>query len=116
MRLVAGVSPDGFCLSLALQACGRSLQSRTGESVHAQVVKLGFMSDLFVETALVEMYAKVGDVGTARKVFDLMAKRDLVACNVVLAEYVGCGEIGEAICLFRLHTVMRVSGVSVISI
>ncbi|ONK63052.1 uncharacterized protein A4U43_C07F10920 [Asparagus officinalis] len=100
MRLVDGASPDSFSLSLGIQACARSSEKGMGEVIHAHVVKLGFVSDLFIETALIEMYAKIGDIVLARKVFGLMPERDLVAYNVMLAEYVGCGEIGQARILF----------------
>lgn len=92
---------DSFSISLALQACGRSGESRIGKAIHAHLLKLGFVSDLFVQTALVEMYAKVGDVSVARRVFNEMPERDLVSYNVMLAEYVGCGNVREARRLFN---------------
>ncbi|PKA54716.1 Pentatricopeptide repeat-containing protein [Apostasia shenzhenica] len=68
--------------------------------MHANVVKLGFESDMFVQTAFLEMYGKSGDFNAARRVFDEMPERDLVAYNTMLAEYVGCGDITEAQRLF----------------
>lgn len=71
-----------------------------GSSIHAHAVKLGFCSDLFVQTALVEMYGKCRNILCARLVFDDMPKRDLVVYNAMLADYMNCGDILEARRLF----------------
>ncbi|XP_058070660.1 pentatricopeptide repeat-containing protein At1g08070, chloroplastic-like [Magnolia sinica] len=102
MRLQEGMVVDSFSLSLALQACGRSIDVRMGENIHTHVLKLGFGSDLFVQTAMMEMYAKVGDIKLARSVFDEMPECDLVSYNVLLAEYVRFGDIGSARQLFNM--------------
>ncbi|KAJ4969322.1 hypothetical protein NE237_016023 [Protea cynaroides] len=99
MRL-RGVAIDSFTLSLVAQACGRYNDTRTGLTVHTQVFKIGFDSDLFVQTALVEMYARFGDAEIARKVFDEITNPDLVSYNVLLAEYVRGGEFDLACELF----------------
>ncbi|MFS7904939.1 putative tetratricopeptide-like helical domain superfamily [Helianthus anomalus] len=91
---------DSFSLSLVVQACGRSGFVGNGQTVHTQVLKLGFGCDLFVQTGLTEMYVKFGWVEFARKVFDDMPQRDLVSYNVLLAEYVRIGELGLARKLF----------------
>ncbi|KAL5731204.1 hypothetical protein ACHQM5_003957 [Ranunculus cassubicifolius] len=100
MRLREGTVVDSFNLSLVLQACGRSVDDQKGKRVHTHAVKLGFGLDLFVQTALVEMYAKLGCIEVARRIFDEMNKPDLVARNVLLAEYVRIGKIDLARPLF----------------
>ncbi|KAG0475927.1 hypothetical protein HPP92_012768 [Vanilla planifolia] len=94
------LAADSFTLSLCLQACGRSEELGTGVAIHANVVKLGFVSDLFVQTALMEMYAKSSDIRTARRVFDDTPNRDLVMFNAMLGEYVNRGDILQASHLF----------------
>ncbi|KAI3829431.1 hypothetical protein L1987_03555 [Smallanthus sonchifolius] len=91
---------DSFSLSLVVQACGRSGFGQNGQTIHTQVLKLGFGTDLFVQTGLTEMYVKLGWVECARKVFDEMKDPDLVSYNVLLAEYVRIGEMGFARQLF----------------
>ncbi|XP_071721171.1 putative pentatricopeptide repeat-containing protein At5g40405 [Rutidosis leptorrhynchoides] len=91
---------DSFSLSLVVQACGRSGFVKCGQTVHTQILKLGFDSDLFVQTGLIEMYVKFGWVGFAKKVFGGMKDQDLVSFNVLLAEYVRIGEMGLARQLF----------------
>ncbi|PKU59346.1 pentatricopeptide repeat-containing protein At5g66520 isoform X1 [Dendrobium catenatum] len=91
---------DSHTFSICIQACGRSEKLITGSSIHAQSVKLGFCSDLFVQTALVDMYANSEDICNARRVFDEMPDRDLVVYNAMLADYVYCGDISVARFLF----------------
>ncbi|KAL5702139.1 hypothetical protein ACHQM5_027391 [Ranunculus cassubicifolius] len=100
MRLREGTVVDSFNLSLVLKACVRSVDDQKGKRVHTHAVKLGFGLDLFVQTALVEMYAKLGCIEVARRIFDEMNKPDLVARNVLLAEYVRIGKIDLARPLF----------------
>ncbi|XP_024963410.1 pentatricopeptide repeat-containing protein At2g44880-like [Cynara cardunculus var. scolymus] len=91
---------DSFSLSLVVQACGRSGFLQNGQTIHSQVLKLGFDGDLFVQTGLTEMYVKFGWIEFARKVFREMKNPDLVSYNVLLAEYVRIGEMGLARQLF----------------
>ncbi|KAG6472061.1 pentatricopeptide repeat-containing protein At5g66520-like [Zingiber officinale] len=100
MRLCESVALDTFGLSLALQACGGLGSFTIGETLHSLVVKLGFVLDVFVQTALVDMYGKVGAVVHARNVFDEMDVRDLVSYNVMLGMYVAGSYINEARKLF----------------
>lgn len=63
---------------------------------------------MFVDSALVDMYAKCGSVGDARQVFDEMFQRDLVSWNSMVASYLQNGQSEEALKLFRE---MKLAGV-----
>ncbi|GJW60754.1 pentatricopeptide repeat-containing protein [Tanacetum coccineum] len=98
----SGLVPDGFGLRLVVKACGRIKGVKEGGMVHGLVLKFGFGLDLFVLSSLVSMYAKFGDVGSARRVFDGMGEkeRDVVTWNALLDGYVKCGEVDVAKELF----------------
>lgn len=104
MHIHGALILDSFSLSIVLQACGRSAEYQNGPTIHALALKLGFNSDLFVQTALIEMYAKFGYLDTAQKILYGMKNPDLVAYNVLLAEYVRAGEITSAHSLFDKMT------------
>lgn len=79
---------DQFCLSVVLQAIGKD---KTGignfnlvSEAHGFGIKMGFDLDPFVQTAMIGSYATVGRVSDARKVFDRMLNRDLVAWTVMM--------------------------------
>lgn len=65
-------------------------------------MKSGFEFDVFALTALVDMYAKLGMLVWARKVFDEMTVRDVPTWNSIIAGYLRSGDMEEALRLFRL--------------
>lgn len=56
----------------------------------------GLQSDLLVATGLIGLYSKGGDVDSARRVFDGMPKRDVVAWNAMISGSVRGGRVSEA--------------------
>ncbi|XP_041002653.1 pentatricopeptide repeat-containing protein At4g25270, chloroplastic [Juglans microcarpa x Juglans regia] len=95
-----GVEPDPFTFPRVLKACGGLGSICIGEEVHLRVVRSGFANDGFVLNALVDMYAKCGDIVKARKVFNKIASRDLVSWNAMLTGYIRHGLLVEALEIF----------------
>ncbi|KAJ7956170.1 Pentatricopeptide repeat [Quillaja saponaria] len=81
------VAPDEFTFSSVFKACSRLRRLVEGEQIHAQVVKRGFQSNEFVENTLIHMYANCGRIVVARRVFDGMPKKGVVAWNSMFAGY-----------------------------
>ena len=91
-----GLWPTTFALSSALKACARIAYRMGGISIHGQVQKFGFScggDGIYVETALVDFYCKLGDMEIARKMFDEMAERNVVSWNSMLAGYLKSGDL-----------------------
>lgn len=88
--------PDVFTYSFLLSACARGGLVREGEQVHAIVLAKGFCSNVFVDTNLINFYARHGGVEQARHVFDDMSQRSVVSWNSILAGYVRCGDFDGA--------------------
>ncbi|MQL87867.1 hypothetical protein Taro_020423 [Colocasia esculenta] len=103
-----GVGPDQFTFPRVLKVCGGLGSVVLGEAVHRHVVRSGFSHDPFVLNALVDMYAKCGDIVKARRIFDKIAHRDTVTWNSMLTGYARHGLFAEALGLCR---VMLRSGV-----
>uniref|UniRef100_A0A453GVV9 Pentacotripeptide-repeat region of PRORP domain-containing protein n=1 Tax=Aegilops tauschii subsp. strangulata TaxID=200361 RepID=A0A453GVV9_AEGTS len=57
-----GEPPNEFLLASALRACAQSRAARFGEQVHGIAAKLGLDANVFVGTALVNLYAKAGRI------------------------------------------------------
>ncbi|XP_010536533.1 PREDICTED: pentatricopeptide repeat-containing protein At4g25270, chloroplastic [Tarenaya hassleriana] len=102
-----GVKPDQFTFPRVLKACGRIGWIRIGEAVHRDLVKEGFGYDGFVLNALVNMYAKCGDIVKARRVFDKICLKDSVSWNSMLNGYIRHGLLHEAVEIFRLMVMDR---------
>ncbi|XP_020092790.1 putative pentatricopeptide repeat-containing protein At3g01580 [Ananas comosus] len=100
-RMAESLPFDAFTLPLALKACGALAARVHGKAVHAAAVRaLIADSDVFVGAALVEMYSRCGDMGSALKVFDDFPEPDVVLRTSVVSGYQqnGCAE--EAVSFF----------------
>ncbi|KAG0460365.1 hypothetical protein HPP92_020254 [Vanilla planifolia] len=82
-----GGQPDPFAISAALKACAHLRCMGAAAAIHAQVHKLGHRSDVYANTALVDVYSKLDGIGSTRKVFDEMTKRNTVTWNSMLSAY-----------------------------
>ncbi|KAA8523064.1 hypothetical protein F0562_009487 [Nyssa sinensis] len=103
-----GFLPDNFVIPNALKACGALQLIGFGKGVHSYVLKMEFKGCVFVASSLVDMYGKCGFLVDARKVFDDMVERNVVAWNSMIVSYVQNGMNKEAIEVF---CDMRVEGV-----
>ncbi|CAA6656210.1 unnamed protein product [Spirodela intermedia] len=71
-----GVEPDQFTFPRVLKACAGLRSNELGEAAHRHAVRAGFGSDPFVLNALVDMYAKCGDIDKACRIFAKITHRD----------------------------------------
>jgi pentatricopeptide repeat protein len=95
-----GVEPDKFTFPLVLKACAGLSALQEGREIHYQIDRCGLDYDIFVVTALMDMYAKCGSIDSARQVFDKMSGRDVVSWNAMIAGYCQNGRPDEALVLF----------------
>ncbi|XP_028795484.1 pentatricopeptide repeat-containing protein At4g22760-like [Neltuma alba] len=91
-----GLSPNSYAISSALKSCARLEYKLGGISIHGQVQVYGFPSCVYVQTALLDLYSKVGDTETARKVFDEMSQKNVVSWNSMLSGYLKDGNLAVA--------------------
>ncbi|KAL4559981.1 hypothetical protein LXL04_032129 [Taraxacum kok-saghyz] len=82
-----GIVPDNFTFPFVLKACSNLSAVDVGRDVHDNVVRTGWEKDVFVGAALIDMYAKCGNVSSARQVFDKILQRDVVLWNSMLTAY-----------------------------
>eukprot|EP01018_Ginkgo_biloba_P013190 Gb_32456 [translate_table: standard] len=115
---LAGVKPNPNTFSSVLSACGNLAALEQGMEIHEEIIKFGFQSDVFVENALVDMYAKCGSIKMARKLFDKMQHRDVVSWTAMIAGYAMHGYGKEALKLFEQmqHSGMKPNSVTLVSI
>eukprot|EP01018_Ginkgo_biloba_P008845 Gb_31599 [translate_table: standard] len=97
---LAGWMPDQCTLSSVLCACASIAALENGKQAHAKIIKLGLVSDVFMGSALVDMYAKCGIIDGARQVFDTMPARNVVSWTVIIVGYAQHGHGRNALLLF----------------
>ncbi|GLT93948.1 hypothetical protein SLE2022_117140 [Rubroshorea leprosula] len=85
--LLHGVRPDKHTLPRVLTASRLSANFPFGKQVHAHTFKLGFSSDLYVITSLIEMYGRLDSVDTARWLFESAPARNSIAWTMIAKLY-----------------------------
>ncbi|OUZ99416.1 Pentatricopeptide repeat [Macleaya cordata] len=96
-----GMSPTQFSYASVLNSCSRLASLSQGKQIHAQITKDGYTNDVFVGSALIDVYSKCGDVDGARQFFDKMQNRGIVAWNEMIHGYAQSGSGDKAVELFE---------------
>lgn len=96
---------EGFVLNQysfgsVLSACAGLVDVTMGIQVHALLLKSLCSRDVYMGSALVDMYAKCGEVECAQKVFDGMTDRNRVTWNSLITCYEQNGPASEAVQVF----------------
>ncbi|XP_024533611.1 pentatricopeptide repeat-containing protein At5g16860-like [Selaginella moellendorffii] len=73
-----------------------------GTHLHSRAAKLGFDSDMFVASSLIDMYTRCGSLSSARAVFDgIKTGHDVVTWTGMIQGYAENGESDAALKLFQ---------------
>lgn len=98
--LRAGVSPSSYTFPSVIKGCVLVSDLGFGESVHGQIFRFGFGSNVFVQTSLIDFYSGFGRLVGARQVFDEIPERDGFVWTTMLSGYSRGGDMGSARRLF----------------
>ncbi|MCL7030474.1 hypothetical protein MKW94_017630 [Papaver nudicaule] len=91
------VEPNPFTFSSILKSC----PLKPGKALHSQAIKFGLDADVYVRTALLDVYARGGDVISASQLFDTMPEKSLVSLTAMITCYVKHGKVAGARKLFE---------------
>lgn len=100
-----GWTPDHYTYPFVFKACGELPSLHQGASIHADVCRTGFESNVFVCNAVVAMYGHCGMLRDAQKMFDELCLRgidDLVSWNSIVSAYVQGHDYNNALKMFDL--------------
>ncbi|XP_043694197.1 pentatricopeptide repeat-containing protein At1g11290, chloroplastic-like [Telopea speciosissima] len=78
-------------LSRFVSACAHSSYLSAGEQAHSAIIKLGFDSNVFINSALVHLYGNCDSISSARQMFDEMPDRNVVSWNSLITAYLHAG-------------------------
>jgi pentatricopeptide repeat protein len=100
MRL-QGASPDPISLVNTVSACVCLDDLLIGKCFHTYAIKHAFMSNIYINTALLNLYNKCADLPSARRVFDEMGDRNSVTWCAMIGGYGMQGDSTGSIELFN---------------
>ncbi|XVF00156.1 hypothetical protein REPUB_Repub03eG0260800 [Reevesia pubescens] len=89
------IRPDTFTMVSVIPALAELSVTRQAKWIHGFCIRSCLDDDVFVMTALVDMYAKCGEIHTARKLFDRMNERHVTTWNAMIDGY-GTHGLGKA--------------------
>ncbi|OMO95363.1 hypothetical protein CCACVL1_05423 [Corchorus capsularis] len=83
-----------------IKSCSGFSVGSVGKQIHCLVIHYGFDLDVYVQSALMDIYAKNGDLFSARKIFYGILVKDPVVYNCLISGYSKAGDVMAAECLF----------------
>ncbi|XP_064951490.1 pentatricopeptide repeat-containing protein At5g13270, chloroplastic isoform X1 [Musa acuminata AAA Group] len=98
---IEGLDPDMTVFANLLRTCSNDLEFELGKQIHSYMIRIGFISDVFSDTELVNMYAKCGCLDTSALLLDRMVERNAVSWTSLMVGYTQVGRQYEALVLFK---------------
>ncbi|KAK7270183.1 hypothetical protein RIF29_23143 [Crotalaria pallida] len=96
-----GVKPNSVSIVSLLSACGSLVSLNHGKCLHAWAIRQRLESEVHVETALIDMYAKCNHGNLSYKVFMKTSKKRTAPWNAALSGFIHNKLAREAIKLFK---------------
>ncbi|KAK7245891.1 hypothetical protein RIF29_40745 [Crotalaria pallida] len=100
--------PDSITIVSLLQGCASTGQLYLGKWIHSFVIRNSLNPCIMVDTSLVDMYCKCGDLDSAQRCFTQMPSHDLVSWSTIIAGY---GYHGKGETALRLYSEFLGSGI-----
>ncbi|XP_050232115.1 pentatricopeptide repeat-containing protein At4g30700 [Mercurialis annua] len=97
---MSNVTPNPVTVTSVLSACAQLGALSLGKWIHDLVKSKNFEHNVYVTTALIDMYAKCGSILEARQLFDSMLEKNEVTWNAMISGYGLHGHGHKALKLF----------------
>ncbi|XVF13841.1 hypothetical protein REPUB_Repub09cG0003200 [Reevesia pubescens] len=95
------LKPNRSTFPCAIKSCSALLDLNSGKQTHQQALIFGYESDLFVSSALIDMYSKCGQLRDARILFDQIPQRNIVSWTSMITGYVQNNNAHQSLLLFK---------------
>ncbi|KAK8498284.1 hypothetical protein V6N11_013227 [Hibiscus sabdariffa] len=100
-----GLVPDNFTYPLVFKACTELNDIEEGKKLRDFVLwnesQYNMKRNVYVECAMIDMFAKCGSLSEARQVFEGIREKDLACWSALICGNVQSGEWLEALSLFK---------------
>ncbi|CAL9766229.1 unnamed protein product [Musa acuminata subsp. burmannicoides] len=102
------IRPDSITIRSAILACAQIGSLEIARRMEDYTNSSEFKDDIFVNTALIDMYAKCGNIARAHSIFERIINKDVVVWSAIIMGYGLHGRAHEAM---RLFDEMKLAGV-----
>ncbi|XP_042036986.1 pentatricopeptide repeat-containing protein At3g26540-like [Salvia splendens] len=107
-EMLGEARPSKFTFGTMLAACANIFALDTGKQIHAFMIRHGYVLDIVMTGALVDMYSKCRSIAYATRVFDTASRKDVILVNSMI---LGCLHNGMSGRVFELLDAMEEEGV-----
>ncbi|XP_058072407.1 pentatricopeptide repeat-containing protein At3g20730 [Magnolia sinica] len=97
-----GMGVDDIIMCSMLNVCANVASLSLGQQIHAHALKNRLNHDVALGNALIDMYAKSGEIEDARRAFDGMQEKNVISWTSLMVGYGKHGYGKEAILLFEM--------------
>ncbi|XP_057982141.1 pentatricopeptide repeat-containing protein At2g33680-like [Malania oleifera] len=104
-----GIYCDSSCLVTVLDGCSECKNLELGCQIHGLVMKLGYLSDVNVGTALIDLYAKSRNQKSVKLIFNGLSSQNTASFNAVLSFFMDTDGDNEEDA-FDLFNILRLAG------
>jgi len=113
-----GVAVTPVTLVSVISAAAQLGDAWNGRASHAYLVRNSLGYNLALVNAVLGFYVKIGDVQTARRLFEGMVDRDVVTWSSMIKGYVRSGDAHEALRMYKgmVHAGLQPNSVTLVSI
>ncbi|XP_062109955.1 pentatricopeptide repeat-containing protein At5g39350-like [Humulus lupulus] len=102
------LEPDNLTILSLISACVQLNSLKFTKSVNAYLIRKGIDKEVTISNALVDLYARCGNISVARKIFDRLKGKDDISWSVMINGY---GLHGDGKAALDLFTQMELSGI-----
>ncbi|XP_047327704.1 pentatricopeptide repeat-containing protein At5g04780, mitochondrial [Impatiens glandulifera] len=106
---ILGLENNQFSLSAVISACAGLTALIEGKQIHAIIAKIGFSTNMYISSSLIDMYAKCGIIVEAYSIFTDANEKNVVLWNAIISGFSRHACSTEAMILFEK---MQQTGIS----
>ncbi|KDP45625.1 hypothetical protein JCGZ_17232 [Jatropha curcas] len=93
-----GMYPNSVIVTTILNVIGDKWARKLGKEIHGYVVKTkSYSKQLTIQSGLIDMYCKCGDMGSSRRVFYGSMERNAISWTALMSGYASNGRLEQAL-------------------
>ncbi|GAV66540.1 PPR domain-containing protein/PPR_1 domain-containing protein/PPR_2 domain-containing protein [Cephalotus follicularis] len=99
--IVSGIKPNHVTFTGLLPVCRLTGWLHIGREIHGMIYRTGLGYNVFVTSAIIDMYSKCGCEKDARNIFDTVPVKNFASWNAMIGCYGNHGMVDSSIQLFE---------------
>ncbi|XP_073134986.1 pentatricopeptide repeat-containing protein At4g14820 [Henckelia pumila] len=97
----SGIKPDQVTMLSVISACARLGALDQAKKTHSLVDDMGYGKALPINNALIDMYAKCGNLLASKEVFDRMRRKNVISWTSMISAFAIHGDVDNAMKYFH---------------